>query len=147
MVGVQILSLHDCLYRSRVKAKWVLVLNWDEYMYVPPPTTLLNVLAKYEGRPWLTHGTLVWATEMCRPGPPLFGSNRWSPMSKNSTMTVERMVYHWPKILCHDAGDPDPRLCTNNNGGRKMIYNPRQVGRLRRHGAARFVYAMCGHET
>lgn len=40
----QFLIVNDCLFRSRFMAKWTLFFDVDEYMYVPPTTTLSEVL-------------------------------------------------------------------------------------------------------
>lgn len=124
------LSLHDCIYRSRLTSKWVLVANWDEYLWVRPPETLLSLLGARDGKAWLTHGAAVWAISHCRPGPPIFDYERLrEDLGSSQPFSIERMVFHWPnKAVCHDPGAaPSPSLCLGMNGARKYILDPRQV--------------------
>ncbi|GJP55372.1 hypothetical protein CLOM_g14337 [Closterium sp. NIES-68] len=39
----QILALHDCLYRARVSSQWVLYLDMDDFLYLPPSTVPLPI--------------------------------------------------------------------------------------------------------
>ncbi|CAI7839882.1 unnamed protein product [Closterium sp. NIES-53] len=39
----QILALHDCLYRSRTTSQWVLYLDMDDFLYLPPSATPLPI--------------------------------------------------------------------------------------------------------
>eukprot|EP00271_Cylindrocystis_brebissonii_P021936 TRINITY_DN8170_c0_g2_i1.p1 TRINITY_DN8170_c0_g2~~TRINITY_DN8170_c0_g2_i1.p1 ORF type:complete len:575 (+),score=80.12 TRINITY_DN8170_c0_g2_i1:1226-2950(+) len=129
-----LLAAHDCVYRSRLTSKWVFVLNWDAYIFVPPPSTLMTLLDAYHGRPWLTFGTLTWATQICRPGPPVFGGHRWTPQGVRLPFVIERMVFHWPHIVCH--GPPsgvDPKVCLDHNGERSFVCDPRQINTVHWH--------------
>lgn len=131
------LAMHDCIYRSRFTSKWVLYIDWDDYLYVPQPQSLSSLLTKYDDKPWLTHGTLVWSVDMCRPGPPVFGGERWAFSGSRLPFVIERMAFHWPLIVCHGAqpGD-DPKTCVNHAGERKYICNPRRVETVHLHEVA-----------
>ncbi|CAI5468366.1 unnamed protein product [Closterium sp. Yama58-4] len=39
----QILALHDCLYRARTTSQWVLYLDMDDFLYIPPSATPLPI--------------------------------------------------------------------------------------------------------
>eukprot|EP00897_Mesotaenium_endlicherianum_P001065 jgi/Mesen1/1095/ME000123S00267 len=132
------LALHDCMYRARLTSKWVAAAAWDEYLWVKPPETLLSLLARHEGRPWLTHGEFVWSSHKCRPGPPLFGTPMWLPgPTSGGPLAIERLVFRWPFPVCHSRGDDgDGSLCLDDDGARKYIADPRQVEVLHSHKVA-----------
>lgn len=101
--------------------------NWDEYLVPPPKHTVSSFMKEYESEPWVTHGTLVWSIEKCRQGPPLFGGRIWS-YSPSLPFAIERMVFHWPHIVCHGSENGfNAELCLGGVGERRYIADPRLV--------------------
>lgn len=62
---LQTLAIHDCAYRMRPLAKWVLMQDMDEYLEVVPPATARKLLEAHEGRPWITTGCIVFSVLHC----------------------------------------------------------------------------------
>ncbi|GJP35537.1 hypothetical protein CLOM_g20045 [Closterium sp. NIES-68] len=63
----QALSSHDCMYRHRHEARWLLFADLDEFVEVLPPNTLQQLLQDNAGRPWITFGCTVFNSSFCRP--------------------------------------------------------------------------------
>eukprot|EP00271_Cylindrocystis_brebissonii_P002071 TRINITY_DN12413_c0_g3_i2.p1 TRINITY_DN12413_c0_g3~~TRINITY_DN12413_c0_g3_i2.p1 ORF type:complete len:715 (+),score=150.60 TRINITY_DN12413_c0_g3_i2:227-2371(+) len=61
----QTLALQDCLYRSRVSAKWIFVADFDEYLEAVPPNTLTSLLTAYQLKTWLSFGGHWWDVNQC----------------------------------------------------------------------------------
>lgn len=56
----------DCAYRLRFRASWAVVLAFDEYPSLAPPTVRLSqLLQDNTGVPWVSLGVLNFDTEMC----------------------------------------------------------------------------------
>lgn len=65
----QLLAQHDCFYRSRYRARWVLVADFDEYIW-PRNTSgvpLLDFLDRHNGTSVVTHGASWFDIARCRP--------------------------------------------------------------------------------
>lgn len=117
-----VLFLNDCIYRMRWISKWSLVLDFDEYLYIPKPNSLPSLLEKYKDKPWLTFGSMWWGVDLCR-----FVEDR-------NAWPVEKMQFHWPSYYCvaKSRGFTEYN-CINYQGHRKYIINPRKVSTVEVH--------------
>lgn len=116
---VQFVSMHDCLYRTRETARWVAFHDFDEYLEVPPPSTLPAILAENADKPFITHGCYNYNVDLCE------GETAWGP--KDGKYAVEMMLLRGKKPHCGGGGNQDPEWCLDGLGHRKFIYNPRMV--------------------
>ena len=62
----QVLSLNDCIYRMRLIARWVVLFDLDEFLFVKPPHSLRSLLQQHANAPYLSFGALQWSTKLCR---------------------------------------------------------------------------------
>ncbi|KAK1281303.1 hypothetical protein QJS04_geneDACA014282 [Acorus gramineus] len=61
----QFLIVNDCLHRYRFKAKWILFFDLDEYVYVPPKSTLRSVFAAMEDYAQFTIEQMPMSSKLC----------------------------------------------------------------------------------
>lgn len=117
------LAIQDCLYRARPLAKWVFMHDFDEFLVVTPPTTVPQLLRKYEDKAWITHGCIVFGIHECssKPGE-----------EEGKKMLVEKILYTWPHIYCQNK-ELDANFCLDHFGHRKYILNPRKVDLIQIH--------------
>ncbi|CAI5966808.1 unnamed protein product [Closterium sp. NIES-64] len=153
----QVPALHDCLYRSRMAARWVLYLDLDDYLWLPPvteprPLPPLHILLE-------TYDAVLGLPDPSAPGMAAGGDtataggvdagggrlwrggvvrdkkvpkeSQWGG-EREGEMQVERFVFHWPEPACHDNEKDgerifDPSLCPGEQGHRKFIVDPRRV--------------------
>lgn len=111
----QALAMHDCLYRNRRLSKWVMYLDIDEYLEVPPPRTFAEILKTHEDKVWISHGSYVFSTMFCE------GGKAWA----GEKYAVEVMLQRQKHIFC--IGNFDPQKCPTFYGYRKLIANPRKL--------------------
>lgn len=124
----QLLAFHDCLYSSIFSSQWVAFLEAHEYLWVAPPSTLKGFLDLHKEKDWISHGSVWWAADKCCPfdGTDSLDGDRFS---------IERMVFRWPYVLCHDTEKfTDRKFCLGDTGHRKLIVNPRKVQRMELYG-------------
>eukprot|EP00271_Cylindrocystis_brebissonii_P000258 TRINITY_DN1031_c0_g1_i1.p1 TRINITY_DN1031_c0_g1~~TRINITY_DN1031_c0_g1_i1.p1 ORF type:complete len:919 (-),score=193.65 TRINITY_DN1031_c0_g1_i1:756-3512(-) len=122
----ELLANHDCLHASTYTSQWVLYAEANEYLWTPFPDKLQNVLKAYSDDAWLTHGSIWWASSKCKEAPP--PPEEGEDANRGDGFSIERMIFRWPYVLCHDPGQyPDRRFCLGNNGHRKLICDPRRV--------------------
>ncbi|CAI5999099.1 unnamed protein product [Closterium sp. NIES-64] len=62
-----VITMNDCLYRTRFTSEWVISLAFDELPHVVGPFRLSTLLAYHAGRPWLSMGSYSWHIELCLP--------------------------------------------------------------------------------
>ncbi|CAI5531390.1 unnamed protein product [Closterium sp. Naga37s-1] len=126
----QVMIVNDCVYRFRRLSKWLMYLDFDEFIFidgqerVPNPMSVHEFLAPHEGLPYVSHGCLWWDHERCLPAQ---GDNdpRWP---------LERMLWHWPFIYCQAKDNTtDPSMCLNHWGHRKLFVDPRKVRVVENH--------------
>ncbi|CAI5476141.1 unnamed protein product [Closterium sp. Yama58-4] len=126
----QVMIVNDCVYRFRRLSKWLMYLDFDEFIFidgqerVPNPMSVHDLLTPHEGLPYVSHGCLWWDHERCLPAQ---GENdpRWP---------LERMLWHWPFIYCQAKDNTtDPKLCLDHWGHRKLFVDPRKVRVVENH--------------
>lgn len=127
-VGVcspQLVAMQDCLHRSRDIARWVLFMDFDEYLVVKAvPGTLKPLLEAYAESASVSHGMFQYDVDLCSV------ENPWDP--SHGQMAVEHIVMRDPTPFCTlDVPGSDHKLCEGSMGHRKMIYNPRKVRKPR----------------
>lgn len=61
----QFLVVNDCLFRSRFMASWTFFFDVDEYLYVPPTTTLAQVLNEDPQVTQITFEQVPISNELC----------------------------------------------------------------------------------
>jgi hypothetical protein len=61
----QFLVVNDCLFRSRFMAKWTFFFDVDEYLHVPPTTTLAKVLNADPDVTQITFEQVPISNELC----------------------------------------------------------------------------------
>lgn len=61
----QFLVVNDCLFRSRFMAKWTFFFDVDEYLHVPPTTTLEKVLSGDPNFTQITFEQVPISNELC----------------------------------------------------------------------------------
>ncbi|CAI5975782.1 unnamed protein product [Closterium sp. NIES-65] len=136
----QVPALHDCLYRSRMAARWVLYLDLDDYLWLPPvteprPLPPLHILLEtYDagnsievlGLPDPSAPGMAAGGDTATAGGVDAGGGRlWrggvvrdKKVPKESQwggeregeMQVERFVFHWPEPACHDNEKDGERI-------------------------------------
>ncbi|MCO5595904.1 hypothetical protein L7F22_049955 [Adiantum nelumboides] len=74
----QFLVLNDCLHRTRFLAKWTFFFDVDEYLYVPPPTTLLNTMQMFSNYSQITIGQSFMSSKLCLPSPSSSTRGMWA---------------------------------------------------------------------
>ncbi|CAI5465600.1 unnamed protein product, partial [Closterium sp. Yama58-4] len=119
----QLMIINDCVYRFRRLSKWIMYLDFDEFMFingqeqVPTPLNVHDFLVPYEGMTYVSHGCLVWDYHRCLPSQ---GDNdpRWQH---------ERMLWHKPEMYCiAKDNSTDPTMCLGHYGRRKLFVDPRK---------------------
>ncbi|GJP51797.1 hypothetical protein CLOM_g10936 [Closterium sp. NIES-68] len=145
----QSLAIQDCMYRSRRVAEWVFMQDFDEFLEVLPPLTVPALLAKYQGRPWISYGCAVFNSSYCvdsptnaaaglathdrrrngdlRGGGGAAGGGGGARRVHMEGLLIERMHFRWPHIYCMDTQKYRPEHCLDQEGHRKYILNPRRV--------------------
>ncbi|CAI5517968.1 unnamed protein product, partial [Closterium sp. Naga37s-1] len=127
----QVMMVNDCVYRFRHLSKWIMYLDFDEYMFIngqermPTPLSVNHFLMPYEGMPYVTHGSLWWDLDRCLPsqGP---DDPRWP---------LDRMLWHGPGIYCKAKdNNTKPTVCLHHYGHRKLFVDPRRVRAVMNHG-------------
>ncbi|CAI7926973.1 unnamed protein product [Closterium sp. NIES-54] len=126
----QVMMVNDCVYRFRHLSKWIMYLDFDEFMFIngqvstlermPTPLSVNHFLMPYEGMPYVTHGSLWWDLDRCLPsqGP---DDPRWP---------LERMLWHGPGIYCKAKdNNTNPTVCLHHYGHRKLFVDPRRVSK------------------
>eukprot|EP00850_Spirogloea_muscicola_P009710 SM000055S18244 [mRNA] locus=s55:237423:240433:- [translate_table: standard] len=117
----QVMLMNDCAYRTRFTTKWAVYLDFDEYWQSDHPTrkTLPDFLNEYEGKAYVTFGSIWWGPQNCVPEAQAEGP--WM---------VQRMFYHWPEIYCvNKERFPAWELCLDYWGHRKYAVDPRRIHR------------------
>ncbi|CAI6008238.1 unnamed protein product [Closterium sp. NIES-65] len=126
----QVMILNECVYRFRRLSKWIMYLDFDEFMFidgqerVPTPLSVNHFLMPYEGMPYVTHGSLWWDLDRCLPsqGP---DEPRWP---------LERMLWHGPGVFCKARDNhTKPTMCLDHYGHRKLFVDPRRVRAVMNH--------------
>ncbi|CAI5476140.1 unnamed protein product [Closterium sp. Yama58-4] len=126
----QVMIVNECLYRFRRLSKWIMYLDFDEFMFIdgqermPTPLSVNHFLMPYEGMPYVTHGSLWWDWERCLPsqGP---DDPRWP---------LERMLWHGPGVFCKARDNhTKPTMCLDHYGHRKLFVDPRRVRAVMNH--------------
>eukprot|EP00850_Spirogloea_muscicola_P007718 SM000039S14548 [mRNA] locus=s39:727571:730631:- [translate_table: standard] len=112
----QVLVVNDCLYRSRLVAKWALHFDFEEYIHVAPPALLKDVLAPHFEKPWVSFGSIYFSLAYCAP----------ETEANAGAWAVERLLFRleWP--TCYTEG-PESQVCFGAAGKRKYLVNPRMV--------------------
>eukprot|EP00850_Spirogloea_muscicola_P007789 SM000040S14801 [mRNA] locus=s40:392448:395119:- [translate_table: standard] len=121
----QVMLMNDCAYRTRFTTKWAIYLDFDEYWQSDHPTrkTIPDFLTEYEGKAYVTFGSMWWGPQNCVPEAQAEGP--WM---------VQRMFYHWPEIYCvNKERFPASELCLDYWGHRKYAVDPRRVFALQIH--------------
>ncbi|CAI5531391.1 unnamed protein product [Closterium sp. Naga37s-1] len=120
----QVMIVNECVHRFRRLSKWIMYLDFDEFMFIagqermPTPLSVNHFLMPYEGMPYVTHGSLWWDWERCLPsqGP---DDPRWP---------LERMLWHGPGVYCKARDNhTKPNMCLDHYGHRKLFVDPRRV--------------------
>ncbi|CAI5487317.1 unnamed protein product [Closterium sp. Naga37s-1] len=84
-----VITMNDCLYRTRFTSEWVISLAFDELPHVVGPFRLSTLLAYHAGRPWLSMGSYSWHIELCLP---ITAPDHW---------LQQRMVFRSVHPTCH----------------------------------------------
>ncbi|KAI5073570.1 hypothetical protein GOP47_0011583 [Adiantum capillus-veneris] len=63
----QFLVVNDCLHRTRFLAKWTFFFDVDEYLYVPPQTTLLQTMQSFSNYSQITIEQSPMSSKLCLP--------------------------------------------------------------------------------
>ncbi|CAI7743322.1 unnamed protein product [Closterium sp. NIES-54] len=84
-----VITMNDCLYRTRFSSDWVISLAFDELPHVVGPFRLSTLLAYHAGRPWLSMGSYSWHIELCLP---ITAPDHW---------LQQRMVFRSVHPTCH----------------------------------------------
>ncbi|CAI5518183.1 unnamed protein product [Closterium sp. Naga37s-1] len=87
-----VITMNDCLYRTRFTSEWVISLAFDELPHVVGPFRLSTLLAYHAGRPWLSMGSYSWHIELCLP---ITAPDHW---------LQQRMVFRSVHPTCHPNG-------------------------------------------
>ncbi|CAI5517967.1 unnamed protein product [Closterium sp. Naga37s-1] len=126
----QVMIVNECVYRFRRLSKWIMYLDFDEFMFIdgqermPTPLSVNHFLMPYEGMPYVTHGSLWWDLDRCLPsqGP---DEPRWP---------LERMLWHGPGVFCKARDNhTKPTMCLDHYGHRKLFVDPRRVRAVMNH--------------
>ncbi|GJP53694.1 hypothetical protein CLOM_g12850, partial [Closterium sp. NIES-68] len=119
----QVLVVNDCAYRSLFTSRWVLFLDFDEYLYVSQPfgSSLISTLARNEQAAFVSFGSLYFYTDKCSHSMNVSASAppRWE---------VERMIFRQADVHCVAPKRYESRnLCLGFDGHRKYVADPRRV--------------------
>lgn len=115
---------NNCAYRTRFTSEWTMVAEMEEYIWVQPPNTLLGLLDKYKGKPYITFGNRVWSVEYCRALKGQDPSKIWP---------IERMQFRWPHFYGAESQTEESKIVLSYPGYRKYILDPRQIRALEIH--------------
>eukprot|EP00271_Cylindrocystis_brebissonii_P005147 TRINITY_DN17095_c0_g1_i1.p1 TRINITY_DN17095_c0_g1~~TRINITY_DN17095_c0_g1_i1.p1 ORF type:complete len:584 (-),score=117.53 TRINITY_DN17095_c0_g1_i1:947-2698(-) len=114
----QAVGMWDCMFRARPIAKWVAMMDFDEYLQAYSPNTVGSFLRAHEDKAWITHGVVWWGIDSC------LATER----GRDKAKFVEEMTFRWPDHYCmHKDKFSDWRFCLDHYGHRKLILNPRKV--------------------
>ncbi|GJP67412.1 hypothetical protein CLOP_g24232 [Closterium sp. NIES-67] len=126
----QVMIVNDCVYRFRSLSKWIMYLDYDEFMFIdgqerlPSPFSVHDFLSPHEGMPYVSHGCLWWDHERCLP----------SQGDDDPRWALERMLWHWPFIYCQSKDNTtNPKMCLDHWGHRKLFVDPRKVRVVENH--------------
>eukprot|EP00897_Mesotaenium_endlicherianum_P005255 jgi/Mesen1/4758/ME000242S03933 len=129
------LAVMDCAFRHRFSAQWVFMHDFDEYLSVSPPATVRGLLDEHRGKPYITHGCMVWSIHKCDNGGG-WGGDDSAQAGGGKRFAVERMPYHWPHAYCMNK-EADKDTCIDQYGHRKYIVDPRQFDNAEIHRVVR----------
>ncbi|CAI7905474.1 unnamed protein product, partial [Closterium sp. NIES-54] len=62
----QTLASNDCIYRSLLTSRWVILHDTDEFLAPVPPHSLPSLLATHAHTPWLSHGAFAVEPSVCQ---------------------------------------------------------------------------------
>ncbi|CAI5506817.1 unnamed protein product [Closterium sp. Naga37s-1] len=62
----QTLASNDCIYRSLLTSRWVILHDTDEFLAPVPPHSLPSLLATHAHAPWLSHGAFAVEPSVCQ---------------------------------------------------------------------------------
>ncbi|KAH7288422.1 hypothetical protein KP509_31G026200 [Ceratopteris richardii] len=62
----QFLVVNDCLHRTRFLAKWTFFFDVDEYLYIPPHTTLLRTMESFANYTQITFQQSPMSSKLCQ---------------------------------------------------------------------------------
>ncbi|GJP54818.1 hypothetical protein CLOM_g13855, partial [Closterium sp. NIES-68] len=126
----QVMIVNDCVYRFRPLSKWIMYLDYDEFIFIngqermPTPLSVHHFLMPYEGMPYVSHGSLWWDCERCLP----------SEGPDDPRRPLERMLWHGPGIFCRAKGNnTKASMCLDHYGHRKLFVDPRRVRMVENH--------------
>lgn len=121
----QITHQNDCLYRNRFLSKWVLFTDMDEYVYVPPPATLLSALSSLTNEIFASMGSYICDIHTCS-----------KQHGEDEQAMGEPLVRHlpWRQAMPSCTNNAlSPLVCPKSAGRRKLVVNPRRVVRMSIH--------------
>lgn len=119
----QTIAMNDCLYRNRETAQWVAFHDFDEYLDVKPPHTVLSVLDKHkDSTAAVTHGAFVYRV----------GLWELDQLWNNTEFAVELLHFKEETPYCIKP-QSDPSVCIWGEGYRKVIANPRRLKKIVTH--------------
>ncbi|KAJ7536881.1 hypothetical protein O6H91_12G086500 [Diphasiastrum complanatum] len=119
----QLLFINDCLHMTKYLSSWTFFHDLDEFLFVPRPRTLDQLLDQNKEKTFITFGSIPSVTSLCA-DPPL----------KASHWFVQRFL--WMQKLPHCVNDEDPWVCLRGPGARKYAVNPRKMIAAAVHGTS-----------
>ncbi|KAJ7296889.1 hypothetical protein O6H91_12G086300 [Diphasiastrum complanatum] len=119
----QLLFINDCLHMTRYLSSWTFFYDLDEFLFVPPPRTLDQLLDEHKEKTFITFGSIPSVTSLCA-----------DPPVKASHWLVQQFL--WMQKLPHCINDEDPWVCLRGPGARKYAVNPRKMIAAAVHGTS-----------
>lgn len=117
------LVVNDCAFRSHFTSRWVLYLDFDEFLLLtPPPNSLVAWMTKdHPSVSWISFGSWYHHTKECTHSANV-------SQGQPQPWDVERLVFKQSEIHCgNPERHPSREVCGGFDGHRKVVIDPRQV--------------------
>eukprot|EP00271_Cylindrocystis_brebissonii_P020886 TRINITY_DN718_c0_g1_i2.p1 TRINITY_DN718_c0_g1~~TRINITY_DN718_c0_g1_i2.p1 ORF type:complete len:574 (-),score=46.59 TRINITY_DN718_c0_g1_i2:258-1979(-) len=111
----QKMALFDCVNANRYKARWVVNLDYDEYITMKPPMTLTSLVEQHQDAYAISLGYYLYSSTQC------FRCGRY----KTSPWAMELMPFRRTVAHCRNMSMRGMEtVCFGKGGTRKLLINP-----------------------